>query len=120
MMKQLKEKVGRKDTLKPADLRKLKIVTGFRGFERGENKAVDLVTWSAGLHEAQSEGMYYLVEVERLVPAGVKTFAEARASVISDYQEEMEKAWTAALRKKYRVKMNKAAVKAAIAQLEKK
>jgi peptidyl-prolyl cis-trans isomerase SurA len=120
MMNQLKEKIGRKDTLKSTDLRKLKIVTGFRGFERGENKAIDLVSWAVGLHETQSEGMYYLVEVERLIPAGVKAFSEARASVISDYQEEMEKAWTATLRKKYRVKMMKPAVKAVIAQLEKK
>jgi peptidyl-prolyl cis-trans isomerase SurA len=120
MMNLLKDRIHRKDTLRPADLRKLKIVTGFRGFERGENKAVDQVTWATGLHEAQSEGMYYLVEVERLIPAGVKTFSEARASIISDYQEELEKAWTAALRRKYRVKMNKPAVKSVTAQLEKK
>jgi peptidyl-prolyl cis-trans isomerase SurA len=114
---QLKAKISNKDTLKPADLRKLKVVTGVRSFERGDHKAVDLVSWAAGLHETQSEGMYYLVDVERLVPAGIKTFVEARANVISDYQDSLEKEWIAALRKKYTVKVNKSAAKAVTAQL---
>lgn len=118
LMLSLKKRVERKDTLKPADLRKLKVATGFRGFERGDHKAIDQVPWSSGLHEVQSEGVYYLVEVERLIPAGIKTFAEARASVISDYQDALEKTWVAELRKKYRVKVNKQAVKAVTTKLE--
>jgi peptidyl-prolyl cis-trans isomerase SurA len=120
LMSSLKERVERKDTLKPADLRKLKVVTGFRGFEKGDHKAIDLVAWSAGLHEVQAEGVHYLVEVERLIPAGIKTFTEARAAVISDYQDELEKTWVAALRKKYKVKINKSAAKAVTTKLESK
>jgi peptidyl-prolyl cis-trans isomerase SurA len=116
----LRERVERKDTLKPADLRKLKVVTGFRAFERGDHKAVDQISWSAGLHESHIEGVYYLVEVDRLIPAGIKTFAEARASVISDYQDELEKTWVTALKKKYKVKVNKPAAKAVTAKLESK
>jgi peptidyl-prolyl cis-trans isomerase SurA len=120
VMDEIKAKVQNGDTLKPADLRRLKTVTGFRGYERGDHKAVDSITWAVGLHEAQSSGMYYLVEVERLIPAGTKTFAEARASVISDYQDSLEKSWIEELRKKHVVKIDKKAVKAMIASLEKK
>jgi peptidyl-prolyl cis-trans isomerase SurA len=119
-IQQMQEHVLRKDTLKAAELRKLKVVTGFRSFERGDHKVVDQVPWVAGLHESQGDGMYYLVEVERLVPAGIKTFAEARASVISDYQDELEKTWIASLKKKYKIKINKPAVKAVTAKLESK
>jgi peptidyl-prolyl cis-trans isomerase SurA len=119
-LQQVKEKASRGDTLSVPDLKKFKSVTSFRAFGKGENKIVDMVTWAVGLHEAEADGMYYLVEIERLVPPGQKTFQEARASAISDYQEEIEKKWLADLRKKHPVKMNKKAVKAVIQQLEKK
>ena len=120
LIDEIKLKVQNGDTLKSPELRKLKTVTGFRGYERGDNKAVDSVTWSVGLHETESAGMYYLVEVDRLIPAGTKTFAEARASVISDYQDSLEKSWIAELKQKHTVKIDKKAVKAVIASLEKK
>jgi peptidyl-prolyl cis-trans isomerase SurA len=116
----IKEKIVQGDTLKSTDLRKLKTVTSFRGYEHGDHKAIDGIPWSTGLHQVQTEGMYYLVEVERLIPAGTKTFSEARASVISDYQDNLEKTWIEALKKKHTIKVDKKAVKAVIASLEKK
>jgi peptidyl-prolyl cis-trans isomerase SurA len=50
--------------------------------------------------------MYYLVNVQKIVPSGQLTFSEARASVISDYQDNLEKEWLIQLRKKYPVKIN--------------
>ncbi len=119
-MQQVKETAGKGDTLTQADMKRFKSVTSFRAFGKGDNKVVDMVTWAAGIHEAQADGMYYLVEIERLIPPGTKSFQEARASVISDYQEEIEKKWVADLRKKYPVKVNKKTVKAVIQQLETK
>ncbi|MEX1190674.1 MAG: peptidylprolyl isomerase [Brumimicrobium sp.] len=47
------------------------------------------------------EGNYYLVEVKEQLAAGSKTLAEARGSVIQDYQTQLEKDWLEELRKKH-------------------
>ncbi|MEX2484969.1 MAG: peptidylprolyl isomerase [Brumimicrobium sp.] len=47
------------------------------------------------------EGNYYLVEVKERLAAGSKTLAEARGSVIQDYQTQLEKDWLEELRKKH-------------------
>jgi peptidyl-prolyl cis-trans isomerase SurA len=70
-----------------------------------------------GLHELQSDGQFYLIEVKRLVPPGIKTFEEAKASVISDYQDYLEKEWVTSLRKKYPVKINNKGKKIVLAEL---
>lgn len=119
-LKEIREKAAKGDSLTGPDMKRFKSVTGFRAFGKGENKIVDMVAWAVGLHEAEADGMYYLVEIERLVPPGLKSFQEARATVISEYQEEIEKKWLEDLRKKHKVKVNKKAVKAVVAQLEKK
>jgi peptidyl-prolyl cis-trans isomerase SurA len=49
----------------------------------------------------------YLVKIDNIVAPGAKTFDEARASIISDYQTFVEKQWITELKKKYAVKINK-------------
>jgi peptidyl-prolyl cis-trans isomerase SurA len=119
-MQEVKEKASKGDSLTQTQMKKFKSVTSFRAFGKGDNKVVDMVSWASGIHEAEADGIYYLVEIERLIPPGTKSYQEARASVISDYQEEIEKKWVADLRKKYPVKINKKTVKTVIQQLEKK
>lgn len=116
---EMKAKIEKGDTLTEADVKRFKIFTGHRAYEKGENKAVDKIAWAMGLHETEVDGMYYLVEVDRLLPAGIKSFDEARALVISDFQDEMEKKWVAQLRSRYPVKINKKVVKASIERLQK-
>jgi peptidyl-prolyl cis-trans isomerase SurA len=72
-----------------------------------------------GLQEAEVNHMYYLVEVSRLVPPGSLTFEEARAKVISEYQDSLEKEWLIRLRQKYPVKINKKGKKIVITELKK-
>jgi peptidyl-prolyl cis-trans isomerase SurA len=55
-----------------------------------------------------------------LIPPGQKSFQEARASVVSEYQDEIEKKWLESLRAKHKVKVNKKNVKAVVQQLSKK
>lgn len=119
-MKEVLEKTTRGDTLSAAEAKKFKSVTSFRAYGKGENKIVDMVPWAIGIHEAEADGMYYLVEIERLLPPGIKSLQEAKASVISDYQEEIEKKWVEGLRKKHKVTVNKKAVKAVVKELETK
>jgi peptidyl-prolyl cis-trans isomerase SurA len=118
-MKEVLEKTRKGDTLSAAEAKKFKSVTTFRAYGKGENKIVDMIPWTIGIHEAEADGMYYLVEIERLLPPGTKSLQEAKASVISDYQEEIEKKWLESLRAKHKVTINKKAVKAVVQQLEK-
>jgi peptidyl-prolyl cis-trans isomerase SurA len=113
-------KINKGDTLSTADLRKFKSVQNFRTYEKKDSKVIDQVTWVSGLHQADVDGLHYLVEIKRLVPPGVKEFNEARAQVIADYQDELEKQWVAGLRQKYSVKINKKGKKAVVAELTKK
>jgi peptidyl-prolyl cis-trans isomerase SurA len=61
--------------------------------------------------------MYYLVQLKEIVPPGPLSFEEARASVVSDYQDNLEKEWLEQLRKKYPVKVNDKAKKNVVEKL---
>ncbi len=119
-LEEIKRKVTAGDTLKEADRKKFKSVQNFRNYEKGENKVIDKISWVPGLQETEAEGTYYLVEVKRLVAPGTKSFAEARARLISDYQDSLEKNWVASLKDKYPVSINTKAKKAVVSELTRK
>ena len=78
-----------------------------RSFQKGDNKAVDQFLNSApGTYTSQQDGRYYTVIVDKQLPAGPKTLAEARGQATSDYQNYLEKLWISQLREKYPVKIN--------------
>ncbi len=104
------------DTFSVSDLKDVK-VADFRAYEKGGHKAIDEINWTIGVHKADAEGMYYLVEVSRLVASGLKKFEEVRAVIISDYQDYLEKEWIAQLRNKYAVKINGKGKKKVISEL---
>ncbi len=120
LIDEIKTKISKGDTLKESDLRKFKSIQNFRAYEKKDSKIVDKISWSTGLHETESDGLFYIVEVKQLIPPGLKTFEEARSQVISDYQDYLEKHWVAELRKKYPVKINKKGKKFVLAELTKK
>jgi peptidyl-prolyl cis-trans isomerase SurA len=117
VLNEFKTKVANGDTLTATDLRKLKSVSNFRAFEKGESKVVDKISWAIGMHETELDGLFYLVEVSNLIPPGIKSFDDARASVISDYQDKLEKEWVAGLKKKYPVSINSKGKKVVIQEL---
>ncbi|MEQ8424559.1 MAG: peptidylprolyl isomerase [Cyclobacteriaceae bacterium] len=114
---EIKSKVTAGDSLTKNDLDKFKSVVRTRSYEKGDNRTIDSINWTVGLHEAEADGMYYLVEVFRLIPPGVKGFSEARANIISDYQDYLEKKWIEQLKKKYPVKINSKNKKKVIKEL---
>ncbi|MBK5279083.1 MAG: peptidylprolyl isomerase [Bacteroidia bacterium] len=119
-LEEIQLKISKGDTITKADLKKFKSVQNKRLFEKGENKVIDKISWSIEVHQTEDEGIYYLVEVSRLVPPGPKSFSEARAQVISDYQDYLEKNWIANLKTKYPVKVNPKGKKIVLAELKKK
>jgi peptidyl-prolyl cis-trans isomerase SurA len=115
-----KKKIEKGDTIQSADIKKFKSVQGFRNYEKGESKIIDNVTWSSGLHEIEIDKTFHLIEINRLVAPGTKSFEEARASIISDFQNELEQNWIALLRKKYPVQINQKVKKNVVTALVKK
>ncbi len=83
---------------------KSKMEAGY--FKKDEKEIFDKITWAKGVYSAENKGMYYLAWIKDILPQGVMSFEEARPSVISDYQADMEKKWLEKLKKKYSVKVN--------------
>jgi peptidyl-prolyl cis-trans isomerase SurA len=117
IIQDVKTKVNGGDSLTAADLKKFKTIQPFRIYERKDSKVIDRINWSTGLQETELDGQFYLVEVKRLVAPGVKSFDEARSSVISDYQDQLEKQWLIELKQKYQVKINNKGRKYVLAEL---
>jgi peptidyl-prolyl cis-trans isomerase SurA len=82
-----------------------------RIFQKGDNKVVDdLMSRPAGTYTVQKDGRHYAVIIDKTLPAGPKTLAEARGQATSDYQTYLEKEWITQMRQKYPVKVNEAEV----------
>jgi peptidyl-prolyl cis-trans isomerase SurA len=78
-------------------------------FVKKENSYVDGF-WHAGTSkgvQSTDKEKIIVVHVKAIVPASVKTFAEARGMIVSNYQNQLEKEWIAALKKNYKVVVNK-------------
>jgi peptidyl-prolyl cis-trans isomerase SurA len=75
-------------------------------FEKDSKPMLSKIDWTPGAHEVESGNTYYLVWIKNILPPGIKSFEEARAAVISDYQNYLEKTWLDVLKKKYPVKIN--------------
>lgn len=81
------------------------ITTGL--FARGDNPYLDSITgWKAGETASHRDGKAVSVIIERIEPARSKTFAEARGTVINEYQAMLEQQWLAQLRQTYPIKVN--------------
>lgn len=75
-------------------------------FQREDRPALRNINWKPGQYQSQNANTYQLVIVTNMVAPGSLSFEDARASVISEYQNELEKNWLDALKKKYPVKVN--------------
>lgn len=75
-------------------------------FQKTDRPMFSQIPWQPGLHTLQNNGMYYLVRIFEIVPAGPATFEEARLAVISDYQNHLEQQWIKNLKAKFPVLIN--------------
>jgi len=101
------EKKLQNDSIPSDDFLKKNAIRTERGkFEKNERPVLAQVPWASGLTRIKVEGNYYLVQIEQILPAGPRTFEEAKGLLISDYQTYLESAWINLLRNKYLVKIN--------------
>ncbi len=80
-------------------------------YEEGRNPDLKTMSWKKGemskMEELpRSESMKFY-KIENILPAGPKTLKEARGYAVADYQDHLEREWVEALRKEYKVKINK-------------
>ncbi len=114
---QIVARLSAHDSIRKDETRRLKVVHGWHNFERGENKIIDKVAWSAGLHPVETDAGFNFVEIDNLVGPGIKSFQDARTQVTSAYQEQLEKKWVAALKLKFPVKVNAKGTKSVMKEL---
>ncbi|MCS6832543.1 MAG: peptidylprolyl isomerase, partial [Flammeovirgaceae bacterium] len=84
----------------------LQIIQG--KYEKSDNRLLEKIRWEKGRYELSEDNRRQLIIVEEILPSQPKTFAEAKGSLISDYQSYIEKRWLERLKKKYPVTVNEA------------
>jgi peptidyl-prolyl cis-trans isomerase SurA len=95
----------------------LEVDSGY--YEKGDEQITDQVKWVKGLSKPVFENgktSAALVLIEKILPAGPKSFKDATGLVIADYQDLLQKQWISELRKKYPVHINQKVLR----KLEKK
>lgn len=88
-------------------------------YEAGANHVVDSVEKVDGYSKpVEIDGRYFVVGIEKVVPAGGKTYEEARGLVISDYQNYLEDQWIKELKANYKVNIDSSVLEKVVEELE--
>jgi peptidyl-prolyl cis-trans isomerase SurA len=103
---EVQKQVENDSTLSEAKLKKYGIRAERGKFEKNERAVLAHVPWKVGQTRVELDGNYYLVRIEQILPAGMRTFEESKGLLISDYQTNLENTWLESLQKKYAVKIN--------------
>jgi peptidyl-prolyl cis-trans isomerase SurA len=83
------------------------IMTNSGTFEEGNDALPKGLKYEVGISDIFKEGEYYFVtKVDKLLPAGVKTFDECKGKVVNDYQQYLEQNWVNDLKQEFTVKIN--------------
>jgi peptidyl-prolyl cis-trans isomerase SurA len=76
-------------------------------YEKGKNTEIETLGWEAGkTYTVTTDSVVRILKVNQLLPPAPKPLSEVKGYVVADYQESLEKAWIADLRKKYPVSIN--------------
>lgn len=76
-------------------------------FEISKTSYLKDKTFKEGVNDPYKIGeRYYIIVVKEILPAGNKTFDEAKGAITSDYQNYLETKWLEALKAKHSVKIN--------------
>jgi len=80
-------------------------------FEKSERELPEGFKGKKGVSDIYHQNdSYIVVHVKSVVPAGIKPLDQTKGSVLSDYQNYLEKEWIESLHKKYNVTINKKAL----------
>lgn len=76
------------------------------GYFYKENELFKTAAWKVGPQLIKQENEIISVHIQKIEPERTKTFAEAKGSVINDYQKVLEKELKAKLQEQFPVKVN--------------
>lgn len=74
--------------------------------EKENNLLADVQDRKPGISKIQNEGEWYIVKINEVLEPRPKTIDEARGSITSDYQDQLEKEWLKELREKFQWSVN--------------
>lgn len=81
-------------------------------FQKEDNKVIDMLKdWKPGNYTIENNGRINYIVVESIESPRQKTFEEARGSVISDYQNYLEKQWIDGMKAKNAIQIDETLVK---------
>jgi peptidyl-prolyl cis-trans isomerase SurA len=75
-------------------------------YEKGDNQLVDGLDWQKGIYHIENAGNHYLILIEEVLKPQSKMLNEIKGTVISDYQNYLEKSWIKELKDKFDVQIN--------------
>ena len=70
-------------------------------FKRGENAILDSIPWEVGKKNFVKAGRYYFVDVKNIEKERLKSFTEARSSIIRNLQADLEQKWLLNLKQSF-------------------
>ncbi|OYU85369.1 MAG: peptidylprolyl isomerase [Flavobacterium sp. BFFFF2] len=92
---------------------KIEVMSNQGTFQEGSDALPKQLEWKEGLSAVIHEGNYYfVVQVNKVLPAGDKTLEESRGKVVNDYQQFLEQNWVSDLKKEFQVQLNQEAFNA--------
>ncbi|WP_047547068.1 peptidylprolyl isomerase [Psychroserpens sp. Hel_I_66] len=98
----------------------LNVISTADTYERGNQTLPNDFEFKEGVSEIYEHNeAYHVILVNTFLPAQPKTLDEARGSVVSDYQNEIEENWVKTLRDRFKVSVDKQTLKRVKKQLSK-
>ncbi len=95
------------------------VMTNSGVFEEGSDAIPKGTKYEVGISEVFKEGEYYFVtKVDKVLPAGIKSFDECKGKIVNDYQQHLEERWVGELKKEFTVKINNAVFERVKKQLQ--
>lgn len=85
---------------------------------RGDDPALDDVSWTRGIHFFRRNGSHAAVLIKRVNEPVPMPLADVKGEVMSGYQDELENEWIKQLKEKYTVKIDEAVLNEVRQRLE--
>ena len=80
-------------------------------YNKGGNNYVDAAKWKVGTQKLKIDGKYVWIDITKIEPSRIKTYAEARGAVINSLQKKLENEYLTKLRERFPVVRNEEEIK---------
>lgn len=96
---QIKEKLNTKD--------KVQVMTNSGVFEEGSDALPKELKFQIGVSDIlKADSFYFVIKINKILPASEKTLEECKGKAINDYQQYLEQNWVDDLKKEFKIKVN--------------